>query len=510
MPSRTLYAILAASTALIAAQATVIFMFVVAGGPCVWLLALVISLIALQLIIAPLIGFIIYSVTPAVFPLAIICVVLFVGFQAVEESHKKPAVAELAEAQTAWGPEEGNLHARLARLTQAIEEARRRGLGAELVSTAVATKQRWQKLRAAAEVELTTMSSPSRFFSTDVTRLERAISEAQRWQLDADAARALLAKERAKGSESPATQAPADHGRKQQRREAERELKRAMPGWVSKTDVPRLERAISEAAALGLDVSTATDALRKERDAQRGTALSASDFGLAMEGRQLVEVRLRDWPSAGPLGVTLSNTSTLSKDGGIVSIDMNLSVAELRHIVTSAGMACDDIKEKQLLVQRALAAQKQTTAAAPTPPMIAAVLPGGLAARTGVLHLGDLVGTVNGARVVDHVETTQRVKEAVDDLTLLVLRAPHKPVPMGMPVETLPVAQGIPVERQPALDEPPPLKPPPAIAAPLLGVDAAVCPACSKLFDTPWELRYHLDMNRDAKHEEWRASKKKD
>ena len=458
MASRTLYAILA----LIAAQATVIFMFIVAGGPCVWLLALLICLFALLFIIAPLIGFILHNVIPAVFPLVIICVVLVSVFKlldtVLDARLKKAAVAELAEAQTAWGDEEAFLHDRLVRLTQAIEKARQYGLSPKLVSMAVATEQRWQKLRAAAEAELTTMSSPSRFFSTDVIRLERAISDAQRWQLDANAAIALLAKEREQGSESPARQTPADHARTQERREAERELKRCMPGWISKTDVPRLERAISTAAALGLDVSTATDALRKERDAQRGTAtLSASEFGLAMEGRQLLEVRLRDWPSDGPLGVTLSNTSTLSKDGGIVSIDTHLSVAELRHIVTSAGMVCDDVEDKQLLVQYALAAQKQTTAAAPTPPMITAVLPDGLAARTGVLHLGDLVGSVNGARVIDHEETTQRVKEAVGDLTLLVLRS-HEPVPMGMPVEMQPVPQGIPVER--GVDEPPPLEPP--------------------------------------------------
>ena len=116
---------------------------------------------------------------------------------------------------------------------------------------------------------------PSRFFGeADIPRLERAVAEARRLKINAMQAETALqdALMREGQRQAKAVEQAADANR----RSAERELRAAMPGWMSRLDVPRLERAISAAAALGVDVHHAKRALDKERSAREGERVRSS------------------------------------------------------------------------------------------------------------------------------------------------------------------------------------------------------------------------------------------
>jgi len=245
-------------------------------------------------------------------------------------------------------------------------------------------------------------------------RLEKAIIEANRWELDASRAQDLLAEEEM--AEKGRLTEERERASRKEKEQAKRELKLAMPGWVSRADVPRLERAIEAAYALGVDVSDARSALEKEqREAaleQRREAAAASrplqlsgdtmpalEFGAAAHGREILTVSI-PWPPKTPEDVL--------------------------------GITIDDSKEEGLGF----------------PPVITAIRPVGLCIRSGILQIGDLVGAVNGQKVYSHIDAASLIQHSPGELNLTILRsqAEKMPVKMGRPLpDTVPVVMGHPV-----------------------------------------------------------------
>lgn len=129
-------------------------------------------------------------------------------------------------------------------------------------------QERLRKEREACRKELVS-AMPSRFFgATDIPRLEQAVTEARR--LGINAIQAETALQDALLREGQRQAKALEQATETKRRAAERELWRAMPGWISCTDLSRLERAIATAASLGVDVHDAQLALDKERSARKG------------------------------------------------------------------------------------------------------------------------------------------------------------------------------------------------------------------------------------------------
>ena len=162
---------------------------------------------------------------------------------------------------------------------------------------------------------------------------------------------------------------------------AELELKSSMPGWILNADVPRLERAISEASKFDIDVSKAKQALAAEKERLLDKELASLSLGQMAVGRELIVVTVEDWPpESRRLGITMCNTTE--------------------------GPGSDS----------------QTG-----PPIIRALIPGSIAHKTGALLVGDLVVAINGVQVFDHVEAAKRIGAVESSLKVTILRGGPQP-----------------------------------------------------------------------------------